>query len=89
MLSKYDLKYPNKMFKTSTDRTTLFNIGIDDCAKACNKDLGFSCKSFDFCYLTGQCRLSKTQIDQNTDETLNANECDIYESMNYYAYYAF
>ena len=80
MLIKFNLKYPNKKFSSKKDRTIL-NLNIDDCAKACMDELGFDCKSFDFCYLHGDCRLSKSEVsEQEINELVESNECDIYLS---------
>ena len=76
------MKFANKKFSSNKDRSIL-NIGIDDCSKACNEELGFECKSFDFCYLNGDCRLNQREASiLSPDDVLDSNECDIYESRN-------
>lgn len=78
-MAKYNRKYTGKAFKKDFD--TVFNqLSIDDCAKKCNQELGFECKSFDFCYLHGDCRLSKSKVSSNPTDFSDSNECDVYES---------
>lgn len=78
ILSKYNLKFGGKKFSVPQNRI-LLGSNIDDCARSCNEELGFDCKSFDFCFLSGDCRLSKNSItngDQDFDESF---DCDVYE----------
>ena len=59
---------------------SISNSNIDDCAKSCMESLSFECKSFEFCYLNGQCRLSSDRINTNSEDLyVIANGCDIYE----------
>ena len=58
----------------------MLNVNIDDCAKACLDELGFDCQSFDFCYLHGDCRLSKTVEYENMYMFIDSYECDVYKS---------
>ncbi|CAF0773656.1 unnamed protein product [Brachionus calyciflorus] len=84
-LSKYNRKYTGKTFKTNIDRE-YFQLNIDDCARACNEELGFECKAFDFCYLHGDCRLSKSIPSDQPDDFFEINECDVYEKDSLYHY---
>lgn len=36
------------------------DLTIDNCAKKCSDELKFECTTFDFSYIDGSCRLSKT-----------------------------
>jgi hypothetical protein len=78
-LEKYNRKKPNKKFQ-SNKQIYLQNQNIDDCAKFCSEELGFDCLSFDFCYITGDCRLSDSSLSE-TEDYITANDCDIYESI--------
>jgi hypothetical protein len=86
LLSNYKLKIPNSKFKNRND-AVLSKITIDDCAKQCNEHVGFECKSFDFCYINGDCTLSQKEAPEITDsintdnnEYIQTENCDIYES---------
>lgn len=78
-MSRYDIKFADRKFATEKDRTIL-KVSIDDCAKACNDELGFECLSFDFCFSNGDCRLSKSKLSNDASEYYSTGECDIYES---------
>ena len=68
--------YFKKKHKTSKLMKIYINI-------ECNELLGAECKTFDFCYLSGDCRLSVQYI-ENANSTLTpiqADNCDIYESI--------
>lgn len=79
LLSRYDMTYPNKKYTTAKDRT-IAKTNIDDCARACNDEPSFDCQSFDFCYTSGDCRLSKSGITSDANELVTTVECDVYES---------
>lgn len=79
LLSRYDLSYPSKRFTKSRDRT-IAGTNIDDCVRACNNEMGFDCKAFDFCYTNGDCRLSQTEVSDGNNELTNSFECDVYQS---------
>ena len=79
-MSRYDLKLANHRFAQTQDKT-ISKTNIDDCVNACNKEIGFDCQSFDYCYTSGNCHLSRTDIGSDIEEYYyKTNECDIYES---------
>ena len=72
------------MFSQDLD-LKLTSLTIDDCAAHCADELGFECQSFEFCYLNGDCRLSKNLVPSDTKNTTVFAPnyyCDIYESKN-------
>ncbi len=70
----------NRKLSENNYKIRIQDTNIDDCAKSCSESLSFECKSFDFCYLNGECRLGSEKIDSNSDSKyVIANECDIYE----------
>lgn len=75
------MKFSSKKFSSNKQKTIL-KVNIDDCAKACNDEFSFECLSFDFCYLHGDCRLSKSRLGNDEQEFVDSSECDIYESEN-------
>ena len=85
ILSKYNLKYANKKFAKKPDRV-LLGSNIDNCAISCNDELGFECKSFDFCYLNGDCRLNIESLSLNEQDYTDAFDCDIYEKDSLFHY---
>lgn len=70
---------PKSKFVASQD-TEFAKYAIDDCARACNEHLGYECKSFDFCYITGDCRISPRLTDEKDIEYMSDDNCDVYES---------
>jgi hypothetical protein len=78
-LSRYDLKMANRKFAKSQDKS-ISKSSIDDCVNSCNNELEFDCQSFDFCYISGDCHLSKSELSDNMEEYYTTSECDIYES---------
>ncbi len=82
LLNKYQLKLPNRKF-SENNYVSILNSNIDDCAKSCMDSLSFECKSFEFCYLNGQCRLNSDKVNPNSqNQYVIANDCDIYERKN-------
>ena len=78
LLSKYNLKYGAKKFANSPSRV-LLGSNIDNCALSCNVELGFECKSFDFCYMSGDCRLSNNSLSTDDQDYKDSFDCDVYE----------
>lgn len=78
VLNRYDLKYSNRKFAKATEKV-ITETNVDDCALACDKELGFECQSFDYCFTNGDCHLSKATLGNDMSEYTQA-ECDIYES---------
>lgn len=86
LLSRYKLVKPKSKF-TASQSSEYSDYTIDDCARSCNDQLGLECKSFDFCYLTGQCRLRESLLSENSTEVMDDQNCDIYESKFSASYY--
>ncbi|CAF0875761.1 unnamed protein product [Brachionus calyciflorus] len=78
LLSKYKLIQPKTKFLTSQE-IELSGITIDDCAKACNEQVGFDCNTFDYCFPTGDCRLRKFTQSENASQYAVDLNCDVYE----------
>jgi len=80
-LSRFRNVLPKSSFTNSKDKD-YSGITIDDCARYCIDQIGAECKSFDFCFITGQCRLSHDPAPslENTTEYMSEEYCDIYES---------
>ncbi len=53
-------------------------ITLDECARICNEELRFECLTFDFCYISGECRLSLNFTTSN--DIMADGQCDVYES---------
>lgn len=79
-MSRYDLRYSNKKFANTKDRS-IGQTNIDECARACNNEAAFECKSFDFCYTSGDCRLSRETVSDDQSQFYTSIECDVYESI--------
>ncbi len=58
----------------------MLNQNIDECAHACTDQLKFECLSFDFCYISGDCRLSEKLTSNDPNDYIDSEECDVYES---------
>lgn len=58
-------------------------MSIDDCAITCNNLIGFECESFDYCYLSGECRLTNMSAPSIDDDVILFDDefCDIYTSI--------
>lgn len=56
------------------------NLNIDECAKKCTEEIGASCNSFHFCFLTSECLLNKDFIVEESSNFEENRYCDIYES---------
>ena len=54
-------------------------MSVDECARACSRQESFICESFDYCYINGECRLSKFQPTDLTD-IVPFDSCEIYAS---------
>jgi hypothetical protein len=81
VLSRFKLTVPRAQMSRSMDRE-YEGVSIDDCARTCNEQVGVTCNSFDFSYLTGTCRLSKSaapSINDNTEYDVDETY-DIYNS---------
>lgn len=77
LLSRFDIVMPNaRMNKVIGDEYD--RITIDDCAQKCVDKIGNECKSFHYCYLSGDCLISD-QPYTPVEDMLDDN-CDIYES---------
>lgn len=88
LLQNYKLKLPNSRFSKEND-ASFSKLSIDDCARLCNEQMSYECKSFDFCYINGDCTLSRNAAPSisdsinTSDAYTQAENCDIYESINY------
>jgi hypothetical protein len=78
-LKFYNLKYPSTTFNDPS-AVQYYDYNVDDCAKACT-DLGaFECQSFEFNYVSGECRLSKL-VFNGDDDIVRAGSSDVYQSI--------
>jgi hypothetical protein len=59
------------------------HITLDDCARYCDERIGFECKSFDYCFVNGECKISRNSVlnENPHDEYMYDSYCDIYESI--------
>lgn len=87
-LNKYNRKKPSKKF-TSNKNIYLLNQNIDECAHACTDQLKFECLSFDFCYISGDCRLSEKLTSNDPNDYIDSEECDVYEKDSLFHYTEF
>ena len=71
---------PKTKYLSSYQEVEFSSITIDDCARACNEQVGFDCNSFDYCFQTGDCRLRKFAQAENATEVISDENCDIYDS---------
>ena len=53
---------------------------IDDCAASCLNQEEWICNSFDYCFDTGYCLLSKLHPDERPGVVQNEEFCDLYSS---------
>ncbi|XP_050397257.2 uncharacterized protein LOC126815586 [Patella vulgata] len=58
--------------------TTFSNTAVDDCATFCATEDRFDCQSFEYCYTTGDCSLSRIHPDQRPDLLTKNSFCDMY-----------
>ena len=79
-MKKYNLKQPNQKFLT-IKKEYLLSQNIDSCAHACSDELRFECLSFDFCYISGDCRLNDQYLGVEAGQFIESYECDVYESI--------
>jgi hypothetical protein len=86
LLSRFKLVLPKSTMSRSMDREYT-GVSIDDCARTCNEQVGVECKSFDYCYLTGECRLSRAQAPSAENKTAYDPDqnCDIYNSLVFFS----
>ena len=66
-MSKYNLKKSNQRYVNKKDRI-FTDINVNDCIKNCDEEIGVDCKSFHYCYKTGECVLSKELVPSNNDD---------------------
>lgn len=75
-LRKYNVKYQQKKFKEPKQKTVP-NQKIEDCAQICTNEATFECRSFHFCFTSGECRLNVEFASAN-DQYVQ-DECNVYE----------
>jgi hypothetical protein len=82
VLSRFKLVLPKTTFLDTREDQVFTGISIDDCANRCIEKLGAECKTFDYCVIAGECRLSDYPAPSPDDTVeIRADEyCDIYES---------
>lgn len=86
LLKNYKLKHKDYKFSTYVDKT-FFDITIDECANKCNELSGAECKLFNFCFLSGECKLSSSNnISLDNNGIVSAKHWDIYEKDDLYHY---
>lgn len=56
----------------------LEGIAVDDCAASCDHEELFDCQSFEYCFASGTCYLSKLHPDENTSLVQKHEHCDLY-----------
>ncbi len=78
-MRRFNKKLPNKKFLKEKDGL-LTNVNVDDCAKYCGDEIGIKCNSFEYCYLSAECVISKEFLSNDQSEYQNDENCDIYES---------
>ncbi|XP_064606903.1 uncharacterized protein LOC135471555 [Liolophura sinensis] len=61
-------------------------VTVDDCAAACVDEDVFFCQSFEYCFNTGDCHLSKRHPGEVPSMIIDSNNCDLY-SRNYSSKY--
>ena len=69
---------------SSVDKHVMVQEGlfsIDDCAKKCLSTKYFTCDSFTYCELAGECVLSNIHPDVNVSDVTYSLACDLYISM--------
>lgn len=77
-MSRFDLAFKKSHYVTRKDR--FYNgISVDQCAQNCLRESVFTCESFDYCYVSGECRTSRTQP-TNMSDIEASDPCEIYTS---------
>ncbi|XP_046353474.2 uncharacterized protein LOC124133217 [Haliotis rufescens] len=69
--------YRNNVIYAHND-FVLHQMAVDDCATACSGESRFDCESFEYCYTTGDCMMSRLHPDNNQNLISNHSFCDLY-----------
>jgi hypothetical protein len=79
-MSKFNLLFENSNLKLAPDRTIAGNTG-EKCAKACINEATFDCETFEYCWQTGNCRLSRASVTKSDVVASADNSCDVFQRM--------
>jgi hypothetical protein len=60
------------------DRTYV-DYSADRCAKSCANEASFDCESFEYCWISGKCRLTRSLTSTNDSVEPTKDLCDIYQ----------
>ena len=69
----------NKAIPGYDDRI-LTGLAVDDCAVSCQNQPSWVCNSFQYCFDTGYCVLSKLHPDRRPQVVVNKPFCNLYSS---------
>lgn len=78
LLERFDKVFSKKRYGSPKDRSYK-GLSLDECAQRCLRDSQIFCESFDYCGVSGECRLSRNEA--NETDTADDVGCDIYQSI--------
>ncbi|KAL5022689.1 hypothetical protein ScPMuIL_001844 [Solemya velum] len=68
---------PNRVIRQQDNRIVQ-GVSVQQCAKLCVEEQGFSCASFDFCGNTTACRLSTASLTNDKNTAVASAFCSVY-----------
>ena len=76
-------EYPGQVVESRADNRVKVS-GVEECARQCSITTAFTCRSFDFCPLTGHCLLRHVHILDTGARVSNSSTCTHYSSESMY-----
>jgi hypothetical protein len=78
LLERFDKVVAQSRYASPKD-SLYRGVSVDECAQRCLRDSRIFCESFDYCSISGECRLSRSEPTNQTDIVTDTG-CDIFQS---------